>query len=93
MTTDGAIEDAVLKMMNVRKAAIANGSPIADEWSVSVSMSDQVGYRIFVKEHIFSKYVEKSATESMIVKSLVSFIFDLIEDDLCDVQVSSKMVS
>jgi len=93
LTTDGAIENAVRAMLIARKEAIARGMPLADEWSVRVTMSDEVGYEIFIKEEIFSKYAEKDATEKQVVKSLVLFIFGLIEEDLCDIQVSSKAVN
>lgn len=91
LTTDGVIEDAVFLMMDTRKKAIANGLPLNDEWSVRVVMSDDLGYEIFVKEQIFSKYVDKKATEPMIIKSLVTFIFELIEEDLCEIQTNSTI--
>lgn len=91
--TDGAIEDAVLKMLDDRAFVMNSGAPLSDEWVVCVLMSEEVGYQIVVQENIFSKYAEKSATRTDIVKSLTAFVFELIEEDLCDIQVSSKMAS
>jgi hypothetical protein len=93
LKSDGAIEDAVLAMLKGRNQALVQGLPMLEEWEVYVSMADGRGYEIFVREHIFTKYAEKNATEPMIVRSLVSFVFGLIEADLCCGQVSSKMVS
>jgi hypothetical protein len=93
LATDGAIEDAVLAMLRARKKAMASGLPPAEEWSVRVAMSDEVGYELFVKERIFAAYAEKDATEPMIVKSLVTFIFGLIEEDLAEIQVRSTTIN
>lgn len=93
MATDGAIEDAVLAMLKARKLAISRGLPPVEEWSVRVAMSDEVGYTLFIKEKIFAAYAEKEATEPMIVKSLVTFIFGLIEEDLAEIQVRSTTIN
>ena len=93
MKSEGVIERAVLAMLKARKKSLASGMPPAEEWSVRVEMMGEGGYTMFVKEQIFRKYEEKNATEAMIVQSLVSFIFGLIEEDLCEVQVRSTMVN